>query len=371
MRRLLLWVLLLLPLLLAASACGGSASLLRSEVVVADAEFPSALAFAPDGRLFYTELQSGDIRVVSADGALSAVPFAHIDVATKGEWGLIGLALDPDFATNGHLYVYFMRPVRGKVARPVVMRLTDRDNHGVDPTLILDDLPWTDPPNVNHVAGHLHFGPDGYLYISIGEFGRDPENSQDLSTVKGKILRVDAADGSPAPDNPFLNTAAADHRIFSYGLRNSFDFAFHPRSGRLYASENGPDRCDEVNLVVAGRDYGWPAPYLGESCTTPHGVQAIYNPARSGREPWEEDSTVAPTGVEFASDGVYPELTGSLLMCDWNTGTMRALRLGGPGDARVLSEQVVSRDCQLDVTQDPKGIIYYSSADEIRRLIPN
>lgn len=360
----------LLILLLAVSACGGSGSLLRSEAVVADAEFPSALAFAPDGRLFYTELRTGDIRVVSPAGQLLPEPFAHVDVATKGEWGLLGLALDPDFAANQHLYVYFMRPVRGNVARPVVMRLTDRDGRGVDPMPILDDLPRTDPPNVNHVAGHLHFGPDGYLYVSIGEFGRDPESSQDLSTIKGKILRVNKRDGSPAPDNPFLDTPGADPRIFAYGLRNSFDFTFHPRTEKLYATDNGPDRCDELNLVVAGRDYGWPAPYLSQFCTTPQGVQPIYNFARSGKEPWEEGSTVAPTGLEFISGDVYPELGGSLLVCEWSTKILRTLSLGGPGNARVLSDRVVRRDCQLDITQDSSGVIYYSNRDEIRRLIP-
>jgi glucose/arabinose dehydrogenase len=220
------------------------------------------------------------------------------------------------------------------------------------------------------VAGHIHFGPDGYLYVSIGEFGRDPENSQDLSTVKGKILRVNKRDGSPAPDNPFLDTPGADPRIFAYGLRNSFGFTFHPRTGKLYATDNGPVRCDELNLVVPGLDYGWPTPYLSQSCATPQGVQPIYSFARSGKEPWEEESTVAPTGVEFVSGEAYPTLGDSLLACEWSTKILRTLSLGGPGNARVLSDRVVIRDCQLDITQDPSGVIYYSNQDEIRRLIP-
>ncbi len=361
----------LLPLvLLTASVCGDGGSLLRSEVVVPDAAFPSALAFAPDGRLFYTELRSGDIRVVTPDGELLPEPFAHMDVASEGEWGLLGIALDPDFQTNHYLYVYFMRPVREKVARPVVLRLTDRDGRGLDPTVVLSDLPRTDPPEINHVAGHLHFGPDGYLYVSIGEFGRDPENSQDLSTVKGKMLRVDGRDGSAPEDNPLLDTPGADPRIYAYGLRNSFDFAFHPVSGKLYASENGPDRCDELNLIVPGRDYGWPSPYLGDTCRTGEGVQPIYNFARPGKQAPESESTVAPTGVEFVAGKVYPTIGDSLLACEWSTGIMRALTLGGPGDAHVLDDRVVVRDCQLDVTTDPDGVIYYSNPGEIRRLLP-
>lgn len=360
----------LLGLLMAAAACGGGGSLLRSEIVVPDAAFPSALAFAPDGRLFYTELRSGDIRVVSQEGELLPDPFAHINVATKGEWGLLGLAVDPAFETNHYLYVYFMRPVGSDLARPVVMRLTDNGDKGVDATAVLNDLPNTDPPNINHVAGHLHFGPDGYLYVSIGEFGRDPENSQDLSTVKGKMLRMDSRDGSAPEDNPLLDTPGADTRIFAYGLRNTFDFAFHPASGRLYASENGPDRCDELNLIVPGRDYGWPTAFVNDTCTSLEGVQPIYNFARSGKDPAEAESTVAPTGVAFVSGEVYPALGDSLLACEWSTGIMRALTLGGQGDASVLEDRVVVRDCQVDIVSSPDGIIYYSNPDEIRRLLP-
>lgn len=364
--------LLLLPPFLLASACGGGdGPLLGSEAVVSEAEFPAALAVAPDGRLFYTELRAGNIRVVSPEGELQPEPFAHIDVAARGEWGLLGLALDPDFADNGYVYVYFMEAIRPNLARPVVMRLTDRDGRGVDATPILDDLPRTDPPNVNHVGGRLRFGPDGYLYVSIGEFGRDRENSQDLSTVKGKILRVSKEDGSPPPDNPFLDAPDIDPRILAYGVRNSFGLVFHPQTGKLYASDNGQDNCDEINLIVPGRDYGWPGPYLLDSCATTHGVQPIYNLARSGKSPWEPGSTVGPTGVEFASGSIYPEVADALLVCDWNTGTMRALQLGGAGDTRVLGERNVTRDCQLDIAQAPDGSIYYSNQSEIRRLIPN
>lgn len=95
-----------------------------------------------------------------------------------------------------------------------------------------------------------------------------------------------------------------------------------------------------------------------------------YNFARSGKEPWEPGSTIAPTGLRFISGEAYPALGDSLLVCDWNTGTMRALYLGGPDDVKVLADRIVTRDCQLDITQDASGVIYYSKQDEIRRLLP-
>ena len=125
---------------------------LRSEVVVADAEFPVSLAFAPDGRLFYNELLTGNIRVVLADGTLLPEPFAHVDVATSepgpgrgGEWGLIGLAVDPDFESNHYVYVYFTKPVEEDVAQPTVMRFTDVANRGLEATVTIGDLPETLP----------------------------------------------------------------------------------------------------------------------------------------------------------------------------------------------------------------------------------
>ncbi len=356
-------------LLLTSSACGPSGSLLDSEVVVADAEFPSALAFAPDGRLFYNELKTGNIRVVTAEGRLLAGPFARVEVATNGEWGLLGLAIDPDFPQNHYVYVYYTRPIRRNVAQPVVLRFTDRDSRGVEPTPVFEDLPRTDPPNINHVAGHVHFGPDGALYISIGDFGRDPENAQDLATVKGKILRVDKGNGSPAPGNPSLPSPAADPRIFAYGLRNPFDFAFQPGSGRLYATDNGPDRCDELDLILPGHNYGWPVPYRQGSCRVRQGDQAVLNFHRSGKQPWQHGSPVAPTGLEFASGAAYPKLGDVLLACEWLTGRMWALTLDG-GGSRVLEQRLVVRDCRVDVAQDARGVIYYSNSKEIRRLLP-
>lgn len=179
-----------------------------SEVVVSGAEFPVAIAFAPDGRLFYNELLTGNIRVVQPDGTLLPEPFARVDADTSGrggEWGLLGIALDPDFETSGYVYVYYTKPIETDVAQPTVLRFTDVDNKGTDPTVIVGDLPQTLPEHPGfHVAGNIHFGPDGYLYIAIGEYNM-PWFAQDLTRPEGKILRVDKSGGSAPPDNPFSN----------------------------------------------------------------------------------------------------------------------------------------------------------------------
>lgn len=350
---------------------------LRSEVVVGDAEFPVSLAFAPDGRLFYNELLTGNIRVVLPDGTLLPEPFAHLDIATSepgpgrgGEWGLIGLAVDPDFESNHYVYVYFTKPVNEDVAQPTVMRFTDVANRGQEATVIIGDLPETlaDRPGF-HVAGNIHFGPDGHLYVSIGEYNL-PTLTLDLRIPQGKILRVSKEDGAGVSDNPFANRSPFDTRIFAFGFRNPFDFAFHPETGELYVADNGPTTCDELNIVTIGQFYGWPGDLAPESCQSLPGIPAIYNFSRPEMRPEEPGAPPAPTGLEFVSGDVYPRLGDGLLACEVNTAFMRLLVLAGETQDIVVSDDVIVEDCHLSIAADPNGVIYYSNRNEIRRLVP-
>ncbi len=350
---------------------------ITSEVVVSNAEFPVTLAFAPDGRLFYNELCTGNIRIVTADDQLLAQPFANVgDVACAADWGFTGLALDPDFDSNHYVYGLYMEEISidPLLAKPVLKRFTEVNNVGTDPTVILGDLPetWVGFPPW-HGADNIHFGPDGYLYVALGDLaktkvsvGREP--SQDLTMVEGKMLRVNKADGSAPADNPFVDTPGADPRIFAYGLRNSFDFTFHGET--LYATENGPDICDEINIIVAGGNYGYPKPYEPDSCDVAIGIQPIFwITVTIGATPWVGHSTGVPVGIEFIDGDIYPSLGDSLLVCLFRTLEMRHLRLAGPGLDQVVDEQTITSDCSLDVEIGPTGAIYYSGLDSIRRLL--
>ncbi len=371
---------LVLPLLVLISGCGGSGNPfgVKSEFVV-EADNAAAMAFAPDGRLFYVEQFTGNIRVVTAAGELLEQPFAQVEVALFLEWGLTGLAVDPDFEENDYVYAFLTEPVAPDppIGRPMVIRFTDRNNQGVDPEVIVDDLPESLPaaPGFN-ANGNIHFGPDGFLYVSLGDYDT-PALVQELSAPEGALLRVSKEDGSAPDDNPFADDLDADPRIFAFGFREPFDFAFHPETGQVYGSDNTPVSCEELNLIEAGSNYGWPD--VGEfpfaDCLAGDQVAAIHFFALEEMEPGEFLSFVEVSGLEFVSADVYPLLDDALLVCESLTGLMRRLVLTGSDFDQVAADEegvdnIVVEDCDRDIATSPDGIIYYSNETEIRRLVP-
>jgi glucose/arabinose dehydrogenase len=337
--------------------------------LVTQANFASVMAFAPDGRLFFNELKTGNVRIISAEGALLEQPFANVPVAEGWEWGLIGLAIDPEYATNHFVYIFFTAPVDG-LAQPTIMRFRDENNIGVEPTILIQ-FPVTPPDHEPiHVSGNLHFGPDGYLWVTLGDYARQG-NAQDVTVPMGSVLRIDR-NGLAAPDNPFVAAPGADTRIYAYGFRNSFDFAFHPDTGALYATENGLDNCDEINLILAGENYGWPNSYQEEprDCDSGFGRRAVhYFPVGGFRPP--TTGTVAPTGIEFAWREVYSGIGDAMLVCEYNTGYMKAYAVSSSVPEVLAPLGTIVDDCQLDIVVAPDGTVYYSNPGEIRRLLPD
>lgn len=345
---------------------------LKSEVVT-KADFPVTMAFAPDGRLFFNELLTGNIRILTKEGDLLETPFAHVDVAPRPvppcETGLIGLALDSDYETNHYVYIYFTAPGENNTEQLTMMRFTDVDNEGKEPTVI-GELPATLPGTCIHVSGNVHFGPDGYLYVTIGD-NTKKKAAQDLSTVFGKMLRLNKEDGSAAPDNPFVDRQGADPRIFAYGLRNSWDYTFHPETGQIYATENGDANCDELNLIVKGGNYGWPLSESTGVCKNPGAREALhYFTIFPSRRPGDYVSTVAPTGISFVTTDKYLTLArNSLLVCESNPGYMRHFSVDGANNDVLGDGSIVIRDCRTDIVVGPDGFVYYSNFTEIRRLV--
>jgi glucose/arabinose dehydrogenase len=289
------------------------------------------------------------------------------------ECGVLGIAVDPEFEANGFVYVYVTEidPSTDQSGLPRVVRFTDVDGVATDRTVIVE-LPPTNPKVCAHVGGNIHFGPDGYLYLSVGNMER-PGTASDLSSPLGKILRVDKVDGGPAPDNPFVDDPDADPRVFAYGLRNPWDFAFHPDTGRLYGPDNGPGNCDELNLLIAGTYYGWPEalpPMNTETCLGLGGADPIYLFSLPDTEPEVFPSNVAPAGVAFVREGVYAQLGTGLLVCEFATRFVRYLEFGGETGDELIRDEVIAKGCRFNVAVDGDGTIFFSFDNGIYRLRP-
>ena len=225
-----------------------------TETAIAGLSNPTAMEIAPDGRIFVCQ-QGGSLRVIK-DGVLLPTPFLTLNVDANGERGLLGIAFDPNFASNNFLYVYYTVSTTPRHNR--ISRFTANGDVAVPGSetviLVLDNLTSA----TNHNGGAIHFGPDGKLYVAVGE-NATRDNAQTLSNMLGKILRINS-NGTIPSDNPFFNTATGNNRsIWALGLRNPFTFAFQPGTGRMFVNDVGENTWEEINDGIAGSNYGWPS----------------------------------------------------------------------------------------------------------------
>lgn len=324
------------------------------ETFIHGLEVPWALDFAPDGRIFVTE-RPGRIRVIER-GKLRAEPWMVLDVASVSEAGLLGLAVDPRFSVNRFIYVaYTYRTgVFGLRNRLVRLREDAKTGGGVLDRVLIDDVAGAG----NHDGGRVKFGPDGKLYWTMGD-AQSPSLAQQLSSLNGKILRLNA-DGSVPADNPFSNSY-----VYSYGHRNPQGLAWQPGAQRLYATEHGPSGfqgcChDEVNLIEPGKNYGWPA-IRGDE-TKPRMVSPILH--SGSRETW------APAGAAFVSHGPW---AGSLLFTGLRGQALYRVILD-PADPRKVArlERYFERQFGRlrDVVEGPDQALYLLTSNRDGRGRP-
>jgi len=298
------------------------------QLVASGLRAPWAVDLAPDGRLFVTE-RAGRVRIVQLGpgGGLRADPWATVPASTSadGEKGLLGIALDPSFASNGFVYLYYSYAPSAGVTRNRVVRMRDANDRGVEETALLDGIPG----NNNHDGGRLRFGPDGKLYVTTGD-AENGANAQNPSSLAGKILRLNK-DGTVPADNPMPGSP-----VWSLGHRNVQGIAWHPDAGALYETEHGPSdpfpNCcnDEVNLIVAGGNYGWPTVRGGA------GDPRFRDPLiDSGRiETW------APSGAAFASQP--GPLRGSLIFATLRGQHLHRVVFGPDGRTVLFQEKLVT-----------------------------
>jgi glucose/arabinose dehydrogenase len=292
---------------------------------------PTAMAVAPDGRIFVAQ-KGGALRVVQ-NGTALATPFLTVSVDTTSERGLVGVALDPSFTVNGFVYIYYTAsgttPVN-RVSRFVANPLNPNVALAGE-TILVNNIPST---NGNHNGGALQFAPDGTLFVGIGDAGV-AANAQDVNTLAGKILRINPTNGSAAAGNPPVS--AMFPQIWALGLRNPFTMAFQPGTGRLFINDvgsSGPNAFEEVNEGVAGANYGWPQ----TEGPNPPGVVGVTYPIYAyphGTGPLQGDSIAGgafynPATVSFpssfAGDYFFGDFVRSrIFVRDADTGTVSTL----------------------------------------------
>ncbi|MEQ1440515.1 PQQ-dependent sugar dehydrogenase [Fontimonas sp. SYSU GA230001] len=351
-----------LILLALASACGAKPSASAATVdaraievveVARGLENPWGLAFLPDGRLLVTE-RPGRMRIVSADGALSA-PLANVPtVYARGQGGLLDVVLAPDFAASRRIYFCYAEPRADKNGTAVAhARLGEAALESV--TVIFRQRPDWD--SSHHFGCRLAFDRDGLLYVTLGERASARELAQDPGTHLGKVIRI-RADGSVPDDNPFVQRSGARPEVWSYGHRNPQGAAIHPQTGELWIHEHGPRGGDEINIARRGRNYGWPVithgrEYsglaVGDGLTEAPGMeQPLY---------WWVPS-IAPSGMAFYTAGRFPAWRGSLFVGSLKFGQLVRLELD---DERVLREERLLGERKQrirDVRQGPDGYLY-------------
>jgi glucose/arabinose dehydrogenase len=342
-----------------ASTLSAGQAPLKAEVIQADAGFVIDMEFLPDGRLIYV-LLNGKIFIKQLDlqkpwEAPAAVQIAELEVAKGLESGLLGIAVDPQFAENHWIYLYYVVPDREGLAQfSQIMRYTLIGQVLSEPTVLVPDLPAR-PDQLYHFGGALDFGPDGKLYLIFGD-GNQLAEARDPLTHQGSLLRYNP-DGSIPEDNPFPGSA-----VYAYGLRNGFGLAWHPDNGLLYQTGNGHICDDELNLIEAGQDYGWGV----------HPFDACPYPDYTGQAPiyqWFE--IIAPAGIVYYDHDLIPEWQDRLLICSFNDLSLWVLELGEHGreviSATIASVPDTAFNCRVDLEIGPDGWLYTSTDSTIFR----
>jgi glucose/arabinose dehydrogenase len=308
---------------------------------------PTAMALAPDGRIFVCQ-QGGALRVIK-NGVLLPTPFLTVTVDSSGERGLLGVAFDPNFVSNQLVYVYYT------ATTPTIHNRLSRFTASGDVALAGSETIIMELPNLstatNHNGGAIHFGPDGNLYIAVGD-NANGANAQSLGTRLGKMLRITSTGAIPI-DNPFFNQAIGDNRaIWALGVRNPFTFSFQNGSGRMFINDVGQNVWEEINDGIAGSNYGWP------NC------EGFCNPPNASfRDPifaYPNDAqTCAITGGSFYNPAItqFPaQFVGNYFFADFCGGWIRRL---DPANGNAVSDFATGINLPVDLKVAPDGFLYY------------
>jgi glucose/arabinose dehydrogenase len=359
MRRILVGAIVLA---LAAGATPAQAAV-GAQLIAPGLNNPAAFTFAGNGKILYGERQTGEIRVYDPIAHTDTLAYTVTNLSTQGEQGLLGLAIDPQFASGQPFaYAYATRNNGGQLQNQI-LRLRYRPGRPLTATVIFTS---DTTAGTYHDGGRILFGPDGMLYAVVGE-SHDSSNAQDINLTAGKIVRM-TRNGTAPSDNPFVGVNG-DDLVWSFGHRNSFGFTFDPQTGRLWETENGPECNDEINLVTKGGNYAWGP---NESCsgTAPQNTNQDGPIPRIMPLAWYTP-TIAPTGAAFCTGcGLGVANEGHFFFGDNNGGRIHNVVLNA--NRNGIASQSIAYDhpnAVYSVERGPDGAIYFSDPTGIWKLI--
>jgi len=310
---------------------------------------PTDMVFAPDGRLFVTE-KAGSVRVVE-NGVLLNDPFLTVPATTEVDRGLLGIAFDPNFETNGFVYIYYTRSDAGVITNRLSrFTVSNYDENVADPAselAILDGIPMI---AVTHAGGGMGFGTDGMLYLGIGDGGQIGA-SQDMSSLLGKLVRIDVSNYPniiPA-DNPFVGTPGVREEIYASGLRQPFKLDIDVNN-RVWVADVGVDSFEEINEAQPGANFGWPL-YEGIS-GDPNFDDPVYAYAHTS-------AGGAITSTAFYQGNLFPtEYEGDFFFADLPNQVIRRIDLD-QGQISSVTDFATGVGGPVDIEIGPDGALYY------------
>ena len=326
------------------------------EIFASNLDIPWSLVFAPDGRLFVTE-RPGRVRIFNTSARTSEVALTLDDVSAQGEAGALGLALDPNFSQSRLVYLYYTARAGGSAVNRIV-RYREVGGTLGERAVLLDNIPAAGI----HDGGRVRFGPDGLLYATAGD-AANTSLAQDLASTAGKILRLNP-DGTTPRGNPFSSY------VYSWGHRNPQGIDWHPDSGTMWASEHGNVGNDEINIIEAGINYGWPRIEASQTMAGMRTPVTFYNPA------------IAPSGTSFYRGQVFVPFRNNLFVATLRGSHLLRLRLDTGGRGIAAQERLLENEYGRirDVVTGPDGLLYFATSngrggsnasdDRIARIVP-
>ncbi|HEY3500220.1 MAG TPA: PQQ-dependent sugar dehydrogenase [Polyangiaceae bacterium] len=325
--------------------------------VAEDFDEPWALAFLPDGRMFVTEKHDGELFVVTARGAKSEPVSGIPKVDGRDQGGLLDVELDPDYAKNQLVYLSYYEPREGGNGLAVARaRFVDGPQPKLDaPKVIFRMQPTLD--STMHAGGRLVFAPDGMLFVTLGERSilKGRVQARELGSDFGKIVRI-RPDGTVPPDNPFTGKPGARPEIWSLGHRNVLGADLDDKQ-RLWVAEMGPKGGDELNLVMPGKDYGWPKIGYGEEYSGKRIHETTQAPGLE-QPAYYWDPVISPGALAIYSGDLFKEWNGNFLIAGLSSKALIRLVLKDDrvvGEERLLTER---GDRIREVVQGPDGAVY-------------